>query len=486
MPPTPATTSLPAEPTRAHDRRWAALAVVSTTELMIALDLTIMLIALPSAAHDLGMTVREGRWVIIGYTLAFGALLMLGGRVADKIGRRQALIVGSLGFAAASALGGAAVGPGMLLTARALQGVFAALLAPSTVALISVTFHDRDERALAFGRFGAVIMIGIAVGLLLGGALTQFLDWRWCLLINVPIAVGCAIGAWRLVPTTRPSAGLRLDLPGAALVGAGVGALVFATAEAEIDGWGSPLVVGLIVAAVVLLTLFALCENHESQPLLPLRILGNRLRLGANLSFLAANVANNGAFLLLTYQAQRILGYGALLTGVAFLPLVLVIAPVSIRVTPWLLTRHSRRGLVTAGLLAMAVAMLAMTRLTAGGSYLQLLAPLVLIGLGMGLSSGPASSAGTEAEDPADVSAASSLVRSSQQIGAALGASIVTTLAAGYAVDAPADDSRVAAAVHGFAEAGYWSAGILVAAAIAVWWIMPRPTAAGVADSGLF
>jgi len=462
----------PAPPTRAHDRRWAALAVVSTTELMIALDLTIMLIALPSAGRDLGMTVREGRWVIIGYTLAFGALLMLGGRVADKIGRRQALIVGSLGFAAASALGGAAVGAGMLLAARALQGAFAALLAPSTVALISVTFHDRGERARAFGRFGAVIMVGIAVGLLLGGALTQFLDWRWCLLINVPIAVGCAVGAWRFVPTTRPSIGLRLDLPGAVLVGAGVGALVFATAAAETDGWGSPLVIGLIVAAIVLLVLFTLCESRESQPLLPLRILGDRLRLGANLSFLAANVANNGAFLLLTYQAQRILGYGALLTGVAFLPLVLVIAPVSIKVTPRLMSRHSRRGLITAGLLAMAVAMLAMTRLTAGGSYLQLLAPLLLIGLGMGLSSGPASSAGTEA-DPADVSAASSVVRSSQQIGAALGTSIVTTLAAGYASDARADEPRAAAAVHGFAEAGYWSAGILVAAAIAVWWIMP-------------
>lgn len=473
------------QPTGAHDRRWAALAVVSVTELMIALDLTIMLIALPSAGRDLQMTVREGRWVIIGYTLAFGALLMLGGRVADRIGRRQALIVGSIGFAAASALGGLAVGPGMLLTARALQGAFAALLAPSTVALISVTFHDQAERALAFGRFGATVMVGIAVGLLLGGVLTQFLDWRWCLFINVPIAVGCAIGAWRFVPTTRPSPGLRLDLPGGVLIGAGVAALVFAGATAEIDGWGSPVVVGLIVAAVVLLALFALCESREPHPLLPLRILADRQRLGANLSFLAANVANNGAFLLLTYQAQRILGYGALLTGVAFLPLVLVIAPVSIRVAPQLLARHSRRALITAGLVSMAIAMLAMTRLSAGGSYLQLLAPLVFIGLGMGLSSGPASSAGAQVEDPADASAASSVVRFSQQIGAALGAAIMTTIAAGFAAASRADEPAAAAVAHGFADAGYWSAGLLVAAAIAVWWIMPRPTAAG-ADAELF
>jgi EmrB/QacA subfamily drug resistance transporter len=486
MPQPPATTSQLADPTRAQDRRWSALAVVSATELMIALDLTVMLIALPSAQRDLGMTILEGRWVIIGYTLAFGALLMLGGRVADRFGRRQALIVGSLGFAAASALGGAAVDPAMLLAARALQGMFAALLAPSTVALISVTFHDRTERALAFGRFGAVIMVGIAVGLLLGGVLTQLLDWRWCLFINVPIALGCAIGTRRFVPTTRASPGLRLDLPGAALVGAGVGALVFATAVAETDGWGSPLVIGLIAAAIALLVLFALCEHYESHPLLPLRLFGDRQRLGANLAFLAANIANNGAFLLLTYQAQRILGYGALLTGVAFLPLVLVIAPVSTKVTPRLLSRHSRRALIAAGLLAMAVAMLAMTRLSAGGSYLQLLLPLVLIGLGMGLSSGPASSAGTQAEDPADVSAASSLVRSSQQIGAALGASIMTTIAAGFTASARADEPRAAAIAHGFADAGYWSAGLLVAAAIGVWWIMPRPTTAGTSAVDLF
>ncbi|HEX4307890.1 MAG TPA: MFS transporter [Solirubrobacterales bacterium] len=486
MPPTPATTSGPAEPTRARDRRWAALAVVSATELMIALDLTVMLIALPSAQHDLGMTIREGRWVIIGYTLAFGALLMLGGRVADRIGRRQALIVGSLGFAAASALGGAAVGPGMLLAARALQGMFAALLAPSTVALISVTFHDHAERAKAFGRFGATVMVGIALGLLLGGALTQFLDWRWCLLINVPIAAGCAIGAWRFVPATRAATGLRLDLPGGVLVGTGVGALVFATATAEIDGWGSPLVVGLIVAAIVLLALFALCESRESHPLLPLRILGDRQRLGADLAFLAANVANNGAFLLLTYQAQRILGYGALLTGVAFLPLVLVIAPVSTQVTPRLLSRHSRRALITAGLLAMTIAMLAMTRLSAGGSYLELLVPLAFIGLGMGLSSGPASSAGAQVEDPADASAASSVVRASQQIGAALGAAIMTTIAAGFAAASRADEPPAAAVAHGFAEAGYWSAGILVATAIAVWWIMPRPTTTEASGADLF
>jgi MFS family permease len=255
---------------------------------------------------------------------------------------------------------------------------------------------------------------------------------------------------------------------------------------AEIDGWGSPLVIGLIAAAIALLVLFALCEHYESRPLLPLRLLGDRQRLGANLAFLAANIANNGAFLLLTYQAQRILGYGALLTGVAFLPLVLVIAPVSTKVTPRLLSRHSRRALIAAGLLAMAVAMLAMTRLSAGGSYLQLLLPLVLIGLGMGLSSGPASSAGTQAEDPADVSAASSLVRSSQQIGAALGASIMTTIAAGFTASARADEPRAAAIAHGFADAGYWSAGLLVAAAIGVWWIMPRPTTAGASATDLF
>jgi EmrB/QacA subfamily drug resistance transporter len=448
---------------------------VSITQMMIALDLTIMLIALPSAQRDLQMTSQEGRWVLTGYTLAFGALLMLAGRVADMAGRRQALIIGGTGFAAASALGGAALDPAMLLAARALQGAFAALLAPTTLALISVTFPDRAERARAFGFFGVAIMGGIGVGLLLGGLLTELLSWRWCMYINVPIAVGCAIGTRRFVPATRPVAGLRIDLPGAVLVATGVGAVVFAVSDAETDGWGSTPVLGLIVAAVALLALFAFWESRASQPLLPLRVLRDGGRIGANVAFLAANIANNGAFLLLTYQAQSILGYSALLSGFAFLPLILVIAPISIRVTPPLMGRYSPRLLISAGLLVMAVAMLTMTRLTASGSYFQLLAPLVLIGVGMGLSSAPASSASTQVEDPADASAASSLVRASQQIGAALGTSFMTTLAARYTATAPAHDTAATATVHGFASASYWAAGILVAATATVWWLMSKP-----------
>jgi EmrB/QacA subfamily drug resistance transporter len=470
-----AVTSDFAAPAGGDDRRWWALAVVSTTQTMIALDLTIMLIALPSAERDLPMTIQQGRWVLTGYTLAFGALLMLAGRVADMVGRRRALIIGGTGFAAASALGGAAVDPAMLLAARALQGGFAALLAPSTLALISVTFPNRIERGRAFGIFGATIMGGIAVGLLLGGLLTQLLSWRWCMYINVPIAVGCVIATRRFVLAAPAISGLGIDLPGAVLVATGVGALVFAISDAETHGWGSTPVLGLIVAATVLLALFAFWESRASQPLLPLRVLRDGSRVGANIAFLAANIANNGAFLLLTYQAQSILGYSALLSGIAFLPLILVIAPISTRVTPPLMSRYPPRPLITAGLLVMAVAMLAMTRLTADGSYLQLLAPLVLIGLGMGLSSAPASSASTQVEDPADASAASALVRSSQQIGAALGTSIVTTLAARYAATAPSGDTLAAATVHGFTSASYWAAGVVFTAAIIVWWLMSQP-----------
>lgn len=456
------------------DHRWWALAVVNTAQLMVTLDLTIMLIALPSAQRDLGMPAQQGRWVLTGYALSLGALLMLGGRLGDLIGRRRALIEGTAGFAAASALGGAAVDPAMLLGARVLQGAFAALLAPATVSFVSVTFSDRRARARAFGLFSATLMAGIAVGLLLGGALTEFLDWRWCMYINVPIAVAVALGARRLIPAARSVSGLRLDLPGAVLVSAGLGCFVFAVSEAETDGWGSPIILGLLGVAVVLLAMFAFWQTRAPAPLLPLRILADRRRLGANVAFLASNVGSNGAFLLLTYQAQSILGYSALRAGLAFLPLVVVIALVATQVTPRLLRRFAPRPLMTLGLLVIGLGLLAMTRMSLHGSYAdQLLPPLLLLGLGMGLTAGPANSTATRVTDPADVSAASSLIRASQQIGAALGSAVMTTVAAGYTATAIHYQTLPAATVHGFASASYWGAAVLLVAALAVGWITP-------------
>jgi MFS family permease len=400
---------------------------------------------------------------------------MLGGRVGDLVGRRRALVIGTAGFAAASALGGAAADPAMLLGARALQGVFAALLAPSTISLVSVMFSDRDERARAFGIFSATLMVGTGVGLLLGGVLTQFLSWRWCMYINVPIAVLVVVGARRLIPAASARAGIRLDLPGAVLASAGLGAFVFAIGEADVDGWGSPIILGLLAAAIVLLGLFAVWQTRATQPLLPLRILADRRRLGANLSLLSFNLGNTGAYLLLTYQAQSIWGYSALQTGVAFLPLIVIIGLVSTRVTPRLIRRYQPRSLMSLGLVLIGLGLLTMTRMSLRGSYVgELLPALVLMGLGSGLAAGPTMNTGTRVADPADATAASSLIRSSQQIGVALGTAIMTTIAASYTATALHSESLPAATVHGYATASYWGAGILLAASLCVRRLIPE------------
>jgi EmrB/QacA subfamily drug resistance transporter len=459
--------------TEVTDHRWWTFAVATTAQVMIALDLTIMLIALPSAQADLGMSSSQGRWVLTAYALALGALLMLGGRIADLIGRRTAVAVGALAFAAASAVGGSAGDPGVLLGARAAQGAAAAVLAPAALSLVSVTFVDHHERSRAFGLFAAALQGGIGVGLLLGGALTQYLGWRWCIYINVPIAVVVALGARRFVPAGHEHRHGGVDLPGAVLVSAGLGCLVFAVSEAANDGWGSPLILGLLVAAVVLLAGFASWEQVAARPLLALHVIADRRRGGANLAFLATNLGANGAFLLLTYQAQSILGYSALQAGFAFLPLIVVITLSATRLTPRLLNRFAPRSLMAAGLIVLALGLLAMTRMSLHGSYpSQILIPLLLIGLGMGLSTGPSMSSGTRVEDPADATAASALIRSSQQIGAALGTAIMTTIAASYA--AGAHRLPVAqATVHGFSASSYWAAAIVVLAAVGVAVIVP-------------
>ncbi len=444
------------------DRRWWALAVVATAQLMVALDLTIMLIALPSAQADLGMSSGQGRWVLTGYALALGALLILGGRIGDLLGRRTTLIIATLGFAAASALGGSAGEPGLLLAARALQGVAAALLAPATLSLLPMMFPDPVERGRAFGIYAATLQGGIAIGLLLGGALTEWLSWRWCMYINVPIAIAVALGAGLVVPAGRAARSIGLDLPGAVLAGAGLGALVFGVSEAETDGWGSALVIGLLVVAVLALVAFLRWEGRARAALLPPRLLRSRELLGANGAFLISSLGTNGAFLLLTYQAQSVLGYSALRTGVGFLPLILVIAVVATRVTPRLMPRFSPRTLMATGLAVIGLGLLAMTRLSVDGGYVsQLLVPLLLLGLGMGLSVGPIMHTATHVERPQDVSAASSLIRAAQQVGAALGTAVITTIAANYTTG-----DSLAERVHGYAAASAWSAGILAVTAL--------------------
>ncbi|MDA0159442.1 MFS transporter [Solirubrobacter ginsenosidimutans] len=439
-----------------HDRRWLALVVIGIAQLMVVLDVTIVNIALPSAQRELGFSSDDRQWVITAYALAFGSLLLLGGRIADLFGRKWTFIAGLLGFAAASAVGGAADSFGVLVAARATQGAFAALLAPAALSLLTTTFTDPAERGKAFAIYAAIAGMGGAIGLLLGGALTEFLDWRWCLFVSVVFAVPAALAALRLlrhVPTPNRA---RLDVRGAVTASAGLFALVFGLSRAETDGWGDPTTVTALIAAAVLLTGFVLLQARTAQPLLPLRVVTDRDR-GA--SFLAIGTASAGMFavlLFLTFYLQVTKGFSALETGLAFLPMSFSIAPTVGVVTTKLLHRTGPRPLVPAGMLTGALGMLLLTRIGPDTAYATHVLPsLILIGIGFGLTLAPSFVTATHGVPVHDSGIASAMVSTSQQIGGSIGTALLSTLAAAAATP-----------VDGYTTAFTWAAVILAGGAV--------------------
>ncbi|WP_020667544.1 MFS transporter [Amycolatopsis nigrescens] len=457
-----------------RDRKWWGLTALASAQLMVTLDATIMVIALPSAQQDVGLGDAGKQWVFTAYALTLGGLLLLGGRIGDLIGRRRALLIGVLGFAAASALGGAATNPAMLITARALQGAFAAVLSPSTLSLVSVMFTEAKARARAFAIFSVTLISGGAVGMILGGILTSQLSWRWCMYVNLPIAALVVAGALKFVPRTKPVPGGRLDLVGVLLIGAGLTALVYALGEAELHGWGSPLIIGLLAASVVLLAVFAFWQTRAAHPLLPLRILADRARIGANLAIVTSQFAVLGMFLFMTYQLQSVMGYPALEAGLAFLPFVVVSFLVSTQLTARLLTRVAPWWLIAAGLLMLGIGDLLFTRLTPDSSYAGLLLPALLVfGAGSGLLIAPVMSSATRVDNPADAGVASALIRTSQQIGGALGAALLNTVAVAYTA-ASQHEGPLAAAVHGYTASNALAAAVLLAGAVCVVLLRPR------------
>ena len=318
---------------------------------MVVLDATVVNIALPSAQHDLGFNNADRQWVVTAYSLAFGGLLLLGGRLADLVGRKRMLIIGMIGFACASALGGAAQNFTMLLIARAIQGAFGALLAPAALSTLTVTFTNPAERGKAFGIFGAIAGAGGAVGLLLGGVLTEYLSWRWCLYVNVIFSVVAVAAAIRLLSRDRRDPSVHLDVPGTVLVVAGLVAFVYGLSEADTKGWGDPLTIGLLVGGVILLALFVLTERRVAHPLLPLRIILDRFRGGAYLSIGLSAIGLFGVFLFLTYYLEEILRYSPVVTGVAFLPLIGALIVSSTISSQLLMPKFGPRILIPAGLL---------------------------------------------------------------------------------------------------------------------------------------
>ncbi|WP_327638367.1 MFS transporter [Kribbella sp. NBC_00482] len=449
-------------------QRWWTLPVVSAAQLLVVLDGTIVNIALPSAQRDLGMSDTSRQWAITAYALAFGGLLLIGGRISSALGHRRAFVLGLAGFAASSALGGVAVNPEMLFGARALQGVFAALLAPAGLALLTTTFTEAKERARAFGVFAAVGAAGSAVGLVAGGLLTEYASWRWCLYINVPIAVLALVGTTK-VPGRRGSRG-PLDLGGALLSTAGFVAVVYGFNQAEPRGWGSPVVPAVLGGGVLLLAAFVVLESRVSHPLLPLRVLLHRDRGGAFVAITLMFVAMFGFYLFMSYYTQTILGYSPVEAGMTLIINALA-ALVGATVIAGKLSRRLAPGLVVlAGLVAAAAGLLILTRLTATSPNilpLYLVPALILTGLGLGLVIPVTAALATSDVSWADIGAASAAYNASQQLGAALGTALLNTIAssatAAYLLTGHEPD---ASTVHGYTTALIVAFGILLAAAL--------------------
>lgn len=454
------------------ERRWLALVVIALAQLMVALDATIVSIALPSAQSALHVSDADRQWVITAYTLAFGGLLLLGGRVADYMGRKRTFVAGLAGFAAASALGGSASSFTILVAARALQGAFAALLAPTALSLLAVTFIEPRERAKAFAVYGAIAGSGAAVGLLLGGVLTEYLNWRWCLYVNVPIAVVAAVGGWRVLAAAAAGRKQRFDFPGAVLATGGLTALVYACTRAVLDGWASSTVISLLATSALLLCLFIFRETRTAAPLLPLNIVLDRNRGGAYLSVMLAIAGMFGAFLFLTYYLQVVLGYSPLQAGLAFLPMTVASQFGSWAIASRLMPHVPPRALMAPGALGAAAGMMVLTQLQVSGGYVTHVLPAeILLGIGIACVMVPAFSTGTLGVDQRQAGAAAATVNTAQQVGGSLGTALLNTIATGATAAYLASHERsalslVTALVHGYATATAWGSAILVLGAV--------------------
>jgi EmrB/QacA subfamily drug resistance transporter len=460
------------QPNPHHARRWAILVLLAVAQLMVVLDATIVNIALPSAQTALHFSDDSRQWVITAYALAFGSLLLFGGRIGDLFGRKLTFVAGLIGFAVASALGGAAESFGVLVAARALQGAFGALLAPSALSLLTTTFTSADERGKAFGIYGAIAAGGGAVGLLLGGVLTEYLSWRWSLYVNLAFAIPAAIGALALLHNQAHAATARIDLPGTLTASGGLFALVYGFSNAETHSWGAASTIAFLAAGVALLAAFVAIQRRAEHPLLPLRVVLDRNRGGSYLAVGIVGAGMFGVFLFLTYYLQQTLGFSPIKTGLAFLPMIGMVMVTATTATTRLLPRTGPRPLLTVGMVLSAAGMVLLAQLGVDSTYAAHVLPGLLVsGAGLGLVMAPAMNTATLGVDAADAGVASATVNTMQQIGGSMGTALLSTLAssaaASYLTAKPPDASLAAqAAVHGYTTAFWWSAGIFAVGAI--------------------
>jgi EmrB/QacA subfamily drug resistance transporter len=470
--------------TRGPNHRWMVLAFVAIAQLMVVLDATIVNIALPDAQRALGFANNNRQWIVTAYALAFGSLLLLGGRLSDMFGRKFTFIGGAAGFAIASAVGGASTSFGMLVTARAAQGVFGAVLAPAALSTLVATFRDPKDRGKAFGIFGSVAAGGSAVGLVLGGVLTEYLSWRWSLYVNLFFAALAIYGAVRYFDNERPAVRPKLDVVGTLLASSGLFGIVFGFSHASTAGWTSSVTLASLVAGVLLLTGFVVAESRVAHPLLPLRIVTDRTRGGAYTAVGVAGTAIFGVFLFLTYFLQLVKGFSPVMSGLAFLPMtacILISANVSTVVT---LPKFGPRVHITSGMVLGGVGMLILQRLTVSSGYaVDILPALMLMGLGFGMVFAPAINTATAGVARADSGVASAMVNTMQQVGGSVGTALLSTVAAS-ATTGYAATHHVAgrlgvniAATHGYTVAFDVAAGLFALGAVLAATMLPSRAA---------
>jgi EmrB/QacA subfamily drug resistance transporter len=462
----------------APDRRWLILGVIGLAQVMVIMSLTVMNIALLSAQRALHFSTVDRQWVVTAYTLAFGSLLLLGGRLADLLGRKVTFLTGLAGFAGVSAIGGASVNFAMLITARACQGVFAALLVPSALSLLTTTFTEPRDRSRAFAVYGAIAGAGGAVGLLLGGALTEYLSWRWTLYVNMVFAGVAFAGGAVLLTRQSSRARPRLDIPGALLACGGMFCLVYGFSNAASHTWATPSTYGFLAAGGVLLAVFAVWQGRAAHPLLPPRVVLDRNRGGAYASMLVAAAGLFGIFLFLTYYLQQTLGYSPLVTGVAFLPLSGGLVVSSNLSTIVAMPRVGPKPLVASGMAAAAGGAVWLAQLGPHSGYAAgVLGPLIVAGIGLGMVIAPVINTGTFGVAPQDAGEASATVTVGQQLGASVGTSLLSTIFAAAVTSYLAAHLATArligrqaltglALVHGYDTTFWWTAGILAAGAV--------------------
>jgi EmrB/QacA subfamily drug resistance transporter len=444
-------------------RKWLALGLLSTVQFMVVLDIAIVNVALPSIKLDLGFSQENLQWVISAYALVFGGFLLLGGRAADLLGRRRIFLAGVVVFTVASFLAGMAWSEASLISARALQGLGAAIISPAALSILSTTFREGHERNIALGVWGAVGGFGAAAGVLLGGVLTDALSWEWIFFVNVPVGVAAFVVAPFLLAESRDASVRRFDVPGAVLVTGGLSALVYAITQAGQQGWLAGETLGFFAASLVMLAAFVAWEIRHPEPLMRLGIFQIRTVSGANVAGLILGTALFAMFLMLTLYMQQVLGYSAMKTGVAYL----AVAGTAIlwsAVAAQLVTRIGVKPVLVAGMATLTAGLVYFTQVSVGGSYVgDLLPGFLLIGFGIGFAFVPISIAALAGVQPAEAGLASGLINTSQQIGGALGIAALSTIASSRTDDALAGGTPLPnALVDGFTDA--FIAGTVIAA----------------------